>query len=79
MVIGRSAARCSLFPEKVDEAVACNGATASEDEIGGLAGVSNTQESKSGRLKDFSDEVQAYSFTCSLRSSEGRVVGSCPF
>jgi hypothetical protein len=66
----------SGLPEKMDEAVACSNATASEDEIGSLVGV---QIRAGSRRPQDSSEVQSFSFSCSLHSDEGRIVGSCPF
>lgn len=66
----------SRLPEKMDETVTCSNATASEDEIGSLAGVQI--RAKSHRPQD-SSEFQSLSFSCSLHSDEGHILGSCPF
>jgi hypothetical protein len=68
----------SRFPEKVDETVTCSSATASEDEIGRLAGVRFTAGQEL-RRPQASSEFQSYSFSCVLHSNEGKLIGECPF
>jgi hypothetical protein len=68
----------SKLPESIDETVGCSSATASEDEIGRLTSIQFTSNQELPRPQD-SSEVQSYSFSCSLHSNEGQIVGSCPF
>jgi len=68
----------SKLPERIDETVGCSSATASEGEIGGLTSVQFMSGQELRGPKD-SLELQSYSFSCSLHSDEGQIVGSCPF
>ena len=68
----------SKLPERIDETVGCSSATASEGEIGGLTSVQFMSGQELRGPKD-SFELQSYSFSCSLHSDGGQIVGSCPF